>query len=96
MKNSNENMAIKASADYPTHAYVLWETGEVLGFNMKEAAQKMGVGSTAFKTNMRNRYVCKIKLTEITNKLKNTRDNECQISFNSENYNEKTNGETQQ
>ena len=80
----------------PIHAYVSWETGEVLGFNMKEAARKLGIGSTAFKTNLRNRYVCKINLCEILIKLKNTQDNECQTSINSENYDEKTKQHTEQ
>jgi GTP-sensing pleiotropic transcriptional regulator CodY len=96
MKNSDENMTTKATTYFPTNAYVLWKTGEVLGFDMKQAAIKLGVGSTAFKTNMRNRYVCKIKLTEITNKLKNTQDNVCLTSFNSENYHEETKQYTQQ
>ena len=91
-----ENSETIISSVIPIHAYILWKTGEVLGFNMKEAARKLGVGSTAFKTNLRNRYVCKINVIEISDKLKNTQDNECQTSFNSENYNEKTNGETKQ
>lgn len=72
----------------PTHAYVLWETGEILGFDMKSAAQKLGIGSTSFKTNMRNRYVCKLNIIEFSNKLKMAHDNGCPTSFNSENYNE--------
>lgn len=55
---------------------------------MKSAAQKLGVGSTAFKTNMRNRYVCKLDIIEFSNKLKMAQDNECPTSVNSENYNE--------
>ncbi|WP_320111231.1 hypothetical protein [Draconibacterium orientale] len=70
----------------PTHAYILWKTGEVIGFNMKEAALTMGIGSTAFKTNLRNRYVCKLNLTELTAKLKTSQDNECLTCINSENY----------
>lgn len=81
----------KNVTDYPSHAYILWKTGEVLGFNMKDAARKMDIGSTAFKTNMRNRYVCKFDVIDLINSLKVTQDNECQQCFNSENYNDKSN-----
>ncbi len=46
----------------PTHMYVLWSTGEIIGYNMKEACETLGIGKTKFKTNVRNRYICRVEL----------------------------------
>lgn len=46
----------------PTHMYVLWATSEIIGYSMKEACEKLGIGKTKFKTNVRNRYICRVKL----------------------------------
>jgi hypothetical protein len=88
MKMSNREK--NNSTEIPQHAYILWDTGEVLDFNMKGAAQKLGIGSTAFKTNLRNRFVCKVNVVKFIDRLKNMQDNECPECLNSENYESKT------
>ena len=52
----------KMPEEVPTHVYVLWETGEKIGNNMKEVCEKLGIGKTRFKTNVRNRYICRVKI----------------------------------
>lgn len=62
LKKMEKQEINKISAETPTHAYVLWETGEKIGYNMKEVCEKLGIGKTRFKTNVRNRYICRVKI----------------------------------
>jgi PBP1b-binding outer membrane lipoprotein LpoB len=94
MEKQETNQTAASSEKTLIHAYVLWETGKILGFDMKSAAQKLGMGSTAFKTNMRNRFVCKLNIIEFSNKLNMALDNGCLTSINSENYNGTENNQT--
>lgn len=89
MKESINNTTRTVVNETPIHAYILWKTGEILGFNMKEAAKNLGIGTTSFRNNMRNRFITKISVAEFTGKLKVARGLNGPESINSDNYERK-------